>query len=149
LADDPDNPFAREAIERSYVQQNAWPKLLAFYQADVQRFLRKKPAGFEGEVVSCWFKMATLYKDKLALPFEAMETYENILRAAPNNLQVRNLMEELRSQKALWQQWADASLENAGKTSVADAKLVQLKKAAKILLTYLHDKTRATPVYLQ
>lgn len=148
LLENPTHPRAFEAVERQWIEQGQWQALVDLYEGAIDH-LRAGAGGDPERLLSLWFKSAGVYKDKLARPLEAMEIYERILQAAPNNLQAREFVHQFLSQVSVWKRIAADYLQKSSAHKNAAQRLDYLKKAAKILFQYLEDQDEGLKVYQQ
>jgi len=147
LEKDPCNRIAFDALEKFHIEKGDWEKLINLHEDMIVRFHKENLPQNDSEIISLYFKMATIYRDKLLKPFEAMETYGKIKNLAPNNLQVRTLLDQLRIHSSTWEQIGESFLKDAKKSTTQKSKIPPLKKAAKVYFDYLSQKEKGLEIY--
>jgi tetratricopeptide (TPR) repeat protein len=86
---DPANPTALRAVERAYVERQAWDGLYALYERERAR--RTQP-----EIVAdLSMKMGELAERRLQKPETALECYERVLQARPGHIPSITRLKEL------------------------------------------------------
>ncbi len=86
---DPENPTALRAVERAYVERQAWDALYALYERERERAQRP------GIVADLSMKMGEIAERRLKKLDDALACYERVLEGAPGNLAAITRLKDL------------------------------------------------------
>lgn len=139
---DPSNARARAIAETVLLQRARWPELADFYRR------RARDTSDANEKVALLFRLAATWRDKLKDPLRTMETYEEIVSAAPNNIRIYALIDELKRDRPTWQKVAEGLVADAKRATKADEAALSWALAGKVYLKYLADDVSASDCYL-
>ncbi|HVO30592.1 MAG TPA: hypothetical protein VMV18_07645, partial [bacterium] len=136
------NLRARGIAEAVLIQSSRWPELATFYKRSARdtRDLNDR--------VALLFRLASTWRDKLRDPLQTMETYEEIVAAAPNNIRIYALIDELKGDRETWQRVGAQLVLLAKSAKDKDDAALNWALAGKVYLKYLADDATAADCYL-
>ena len=85
----PDHPTALHAVERAYVERQAWDCLFALYATERARATKASL------IADLSMKMGELAERRLGQPEVALVSYERVLQVAPNSIAAITLLKDL------------------------------------------------------
>lgn len=139
---DASNARARTIAEGVLLHLGKWADL-----ADLYRRLARETSD-PNERVAILFRLAATWRDKLHDPLRTMETYEEIVSVAPNNIRIYSLIDELKGDRPTWQKVAEELVTEAKGATLTDDAALNWALAGKVYLKYLADDVSAADCYL-
>ncbi len=141
LADEPDNQQALEALERLYFETQQWQQLLEVY--DERLRLTHEP----DEQVEIHGQIAAVYEEQLEQPREAVEAYDQILMADPENTTAMHNLERLYAQLEQWFDLVDILQQHVEVAEEVDQEVELLNERARVQQNQLDEEYAAVEDY--
>ncbi len=143
LAIEPDDLTALAALEAIFTRDEKYPELLEIYRRRVD-IAQEQP-----ERLEFLFRIASIHEEMLGKPDDAIETYNEILGQAPDDLKALRALDRLYVARGAWRDLGDNISRQLTLVEDRDQQVRLLVRLAQLRETHLNETAAAVETYRQ